>query len=122
MEEKPEKNQQARVIKPHKPLYEDPISLEAGQKLAVTEKKEDWQGWTWVWCKGEDGRAGWVPDSYLIQKLDGYVISCDYDARELAVEEGETVLVQRFESGWAWCSNLRGESGWVPEENITPAK
>ena len=35
-------------------------------------------------------------------------------AVELAVQAGDDLIVTREESGWLWCTNRRGASGWVP--------
>ena len=42
------------------------------------------------------------------------VILTDYSAAELTVMEQEELLVAHEESGWLWCMNRQGDSGWVP--------
>ena len=43
---------------------------------------------------------------------------CDYEATELSVSVGEELIMGKEESGWIWCTNQDGESGWVPAEHV----
>ena len=57
------------VIKDYEQPYENPISVKAGAYV-IPDFKELTDILGWVWCKAEDGRAGWVPKN-SIECIDG---------------------------------------------------
>ena len=94
--------------------YADPIKMLSGERLLFEGKEDNWQGWTWLWCTNQVGKSGWEPQSYVLETESGYVARCDYDASELTVQTGEILQIAQAESGWLWCTNQSGKSGWVP--------
>ncbi|HEQ98090.1 MAG TPA: hypothetical protein ENO22_01970 [candidate division Zixibacteria bacterium] len=107
----------AKVAKSYKSAYPDPLILRSGQKLRTEEKESEWPGWTW--CVDDDGRAGWVPSSYLQITENTARAITDYNANELTVDIGDELQLLEEESGWYWCENSNGERGWVPAECIS---
>lgn len=105
-----------KVIKSYASAYPDPIKVKKGETLKIGKKESDWSGWTW--CTDQNGKSGWLPDSYI--KKDGSIctVLCDYEATELTVNIGESLVVEKEESGWFWCRNKEGLRGWVPSENV----
>jgi len=101
-----------RAIVAHRPSYADPIRLRAGEELAAVGREGEHPGW--LWGTSRDGKSGWVPVAYLERRGEKMVARRDYDAVELAVQAGDELIVTREESGWLWCTNRRGASGWVP--------
>lgn len=92
-----------------------PVRVRKGERLVSCEERETrWKGW--VWCQTADGTEGWIPKAYV--SLDrGYPVTvCDYDATELNVDTGETIVVITTESGWALCEKIDGTRGWLPIE------
>ena len=83
--------------------------MHAGETLRVGESDTEYDGW--VWCIGQGGKSGWVPEAYIEQSGDVGVALRDYAATELLTIVGE-------ESGWVWATNSRGGSGWVPAANV----
>jgi diadenosine tetraphosphate (Ap4A) HIT family hydrolase len=71
-----------------------------------------------VWCTDRQGRGGWIPESFIEHHGDRGILRCDYDATELEAMAGEELTVENEQSGWLWCTNRKGESGWVPAENV----
>jgi len=107
------------VLASYVAAYADPITMKAGELLVLDGREDNWQGWTWLWCSNQQGKSGWVPQSYVKQtEQEGYVALYDYNAKELSVQIGEALLVAQFESGWFWCSDQHGQSGWVPAEHV----
>ncbi len=106
------------VLDDYQAAYTDPITMKAGEPLILSGKEDNWHGWTWLWCTNQQGKSGWVPQDYIIQSAKDSVARCDYTAIELSVRSAEVLLVAQFESGWLWCTNQRGQSGWVPAENV----
>lgn len=98
----------ARVVEQHVPVYEDPIEVMKGETIVVGAPDPENQNW--IWCTAEDGREGWVPKNLI---LEDNTIRRDYTAQELYAELGEDVDVEATESGWAFCSSMRG-LGWIP--------
>ncbi|MCK4596984.1 HIT domain-containing protein [bacterium] len=105
-----------RVIFNYQSVYAQPLAVHAGEKLRVGERKSKWSGW--VWCTNQKGQSGWVPERYVERSGNSCTARCDYDASELSVHTGEELIVGREESGWIWCTNQKGQSGWVPAENM----
>ena len=68
---------------------------------------------------GPDGKSGWVAEVVFERQGEVGIVSCDYSAVELQVAEGEVVTIEEEYGGWAWCSNQRGERGWVPNQNLS---
>ncbi len=113
--------QRGRVIADHQASYPDPISVQAGEELYVSGKEDNWRGWIWLWCENSAGKSGWVPRGYVERRDEKHVARYDYDAIELSVRAGEEVTLEKEESGWFWCVNQAGKSGWVPAEKIERA-
>ncbi|MGO8951127.1 MAG: SH3 domain-containing protein [Ktedonobacterales bacterium] len=121
-------NQHGRVVKARQPENPDPLSVKAGEKIAVSEREDAWEGnpeWIWVWCTDPRGKSAWAPAD-LLEAVKGHGRSrararYDYDAVELAVAAGDEVLVDSEKNGWYWSANAQGECGWVPIDHISLA-
>jgi hypothetical protein len=105
-----------RAIVAHRPVTAGPICLRAGEELAATGREGEYPGW--LWGTSREGRSGWVPVAYLERWRETAIARRDYDAVELAVEPGDELIVTHQESGWLWCTNRGGGSGWVPAEAV----
>ncbi len=110
--------QVGRIIKEHKAIYPDPITMHMGDVIDVSDKEDTWNGWIWIWCINQQGKSGWVPKSYVEYRDGIWKARYDYTALELSVSIGEIVTVMQEESGWLWCINQSGEKGWVPAESV----
>jgi hypothetical protein len=73
----------------------------------------DFMGWTW--CIGEDGRSGWVPDSWCEREGRRWRLLRDYNALELSVLRGQQLLLLFSESGFVMAETEDGRRGWVPD-------
>ena len=101
-----------RAIKPWQVHYPDPIRGAAGDRLTLGRRDDEFPGW--VWATAADGRAGWIPESWLrVEDDSGYFIR-DYTAAELPLEPGDVVSGELVESGWLWATNASGREGWAP--------
>jgi uncharacterized protein YgiM (DUF1202 family) len=109
-----------RITADYQAAYPDPIRVRAGEPVTVSDRREQSEGHTWVWCTDARGKSGWVPQTYLEPHASGWIIPRDYDAAELSVQTGETVAVITTESGWCWATNAHGHSGWLPASHATP--
>src|SRR5712691_4265225 len=106
-----------RVIADYQALYPDPIALSAGESLTLSEQVESWRGnpqWIWIWCTDQRGKSGWVPKATIAFHATGTTgtVRSAYAATELTVAVGDALLIEREESGWLWCTNQEGKSGW----------
>lgn len=110
--------QSGRVIAAYRSAFPDPLRLRAGDELVVGRKQSDWPGW--VWCTTREGKSGWAPERHLDDTGDRRKQLTDYDATELTVQVGEILKLGEAESGWIWCTNREGKSGWVPVEMLEP--
>ncbi|WP_396613758.1 SH3 domain-containing protein (plasmid) [Haloferax sp. S1W] len=106
-----------RVVSDWEATYSDPIVVEAGEVVSVSDRETKWDGWRW--CIAPDGREGWIPEAYLSQQDGEWVVEADYSAVEVSVEAGETVVSHESLAGWEWCETSSGEEGWVPSENLS---
>jgi uncharacterized protein YgiM (DUF1202 family) len=110
-------HQTCRVTIAYQTPYPDPITIRTGEVLLVEDRESEWAGW--IWCTNQDGKSAWVPEKYVERKGDRGTALLDYSARELSVAVGEELVMSQLEeSGWVWCTNQQGESGWVPLDNI----
>ena len=94
--------------------YADPVSVRAGESLAVGRVDNDCPGWRW--CRAADGRQGWVPGEFLSSVEPQTTILKDYSARELQVFPGEEVTIEDARHGWLLVRNVKGDCGWIPGE------
>jgi uncharacterized protein YgiM (DUF1202 family) len=108
--------QMCRVVSEYQSPYAEPLVISTGEELTVSEKESDWSGW--VWCTNRDGKSRWVPEKYVERKGDTCIALYDYEATELSVSVGEELIMGKEESGWIWCTNQRGQSGWVPADHV----
>jgi uncharacterized protein YgiM (DUF1202 family) len=106
-----------RVITAYQTPYPDGMTIRAGEALTIEDRESEWAGW--IWCTNGDGESAWVPENYVERKGNSGAALRDYSARELSVAVGEELVMSQLEeSGWVWCTNQKGESGWVPLDNI----
>jgi hypothetical protein len=121
------------VVQAHRASHEDPIALRVGDLITVGRRDTTWPDY--VWCTGQDGREGWVPEAFLEATggdaatgedatadatADVRRARRDYDARELDVAPGDVVLAGEEAGGWYWCEAADGR-GWVPAECLAPS-
>lgn len=97
--------------------YPDPIRGVAGDRLTLGRRDDEYPGW--VWATAADGRAGWVPESWLRVAGDSGVLLRDYTAAELALEPGDVVTGDLMEGGWLWAIAVDGRRGWAPLDYLT---
>jgi SH3 domain len=114
----PARKRTGRVLADYQAAYSDPITMYSGEELQLSGKKDEWNGWIWLWCTNQAGKSGWVPEPYIEQTGNKGKALCDYDAIELSVSIGETLSIEKEQSGWFWCTNQAEKSGWVPAEHI----
>lgn len=109
-----------RAIKPWSVHYPDPIRGAAGDRLALGRRDDEYPGW--VWATAADGRAGWVPESWLQVEGEHGVLRRDYTAAELPLAIGETIKGELQLNGWLWATNTAGKQGWVPFDCLSMEK
>ena len=100
--------------------YSDPIVVRAGDLVVPDDEKTqrtDFMGWTW--CRGPDGREGWVPDGWVIREAEGWRMRRDFSALELSVRKGDRFSLDFSESGFVFGRNDAGEGGWLPDAVLT---
>ena len=106
----------SRVIKAYSSPYTEPWKMSQGEMLNVGKRDSEWDGW--IWCTYSEGESRWVPERYLQIMEDTGIALCDYESTELAVKFGDLLTLGKEESGWFWCTNVEGSSGWVPSGNL----
>ncbi len=84
---------QFRVVNRHTSDITQPLVLSKGESISWERRPTQWTGWLWV--EKENGCVGWVPEAWM--KIDGTsaIMTRDYDATELTVNEGELLLGER---------------------------
>ena len=96
--------------------YPDPIAARAGEIImpdAERTGQTDLMGWTW--CRGPDGREGWVPNGWVIPEAEGWRLCRDFSALELSVRRCDRLTLDFSESGFVFGRAATGETGWVPD-------
>jgi len=100
--------------------YADPIRVEAGARVKLTGRQEEWDGYRWLWAVSATGLEGWIPDSLITEGADGPCAREDYSAVELTCRAGDRVSGGRHVHGWVWCHTQSGHAGWVPRRHLRP--
>ena len=103
-----------QVAEGHKSSFPYSIELEAGEEVTLSDEKKN----GWIWGVDKKGAGVWVPEKYLEIKENTGTLLIDYDTTELNVTAGERLTLIKEESGWMWCSNQKGETGWVPSDKV----
>ena len=109
-----------RAIAAYRISYPDPLIVRAGDELNVGKEDPEYPGW--VWCTDIDGKGGWVPDDCIELAGENARARYDYAATELSATVGEELVMNKEKSGWAWCTNRKGQSGWLPLANVAKGK
>jgi SH3-like domain-containing protein len=112
-------NSRVVVIETYRAQYDNPIAIRAGETIDVQRADSDFP--EWFWCRGPDGKEGWVHFSYLSQTTGRATAVWDYSAQELTVAAGDEARLIRTLGGWTQLALSDGRIGWVPD-NIIQAK
>jgi hypothetical protein len=88
------------------------LEIKKGDRLGLQRRPTSWPGW--VWCTSKEGKAAWVPESWVLIDRHTCTALRDYRSVELALRAGEEVVGDLTEGGWVWARDGRGNSGWVP--------
>lgn len=116
MNKKPERY---RVIEDYRSPYPDPIVFQKGEEVNVGQEFREDQDWTnWVWCEGKNGKKAWVPKQYLNTDGKDATFNRDYNAMELSVQVGESLVVHEILNGFGMAEKPNGRKGWVPMKNM----
>ena len=105
--------QEVMVREPYAAQYADPIAFHQGDIVQV--QRADAEFVEWLWCRGPDGKEGWVHQSFLSQSSGHATAISDYSARELTVSVGERGRIIQALNGWALVELEGSRVGWVPE-------
>ena len=105
-----------RVCRRYDSPYPASIPFRAGETVTVGEEyREDPQWKGWVRCYGSPPKEAWAPRQFLAISGSRGVFKREYDARELSVVPGDTVLVHETVNGFARVTREQDrEVGWVP--------
>ncbi|HYN07230.1 MAG TPA: hypothetical protein VES67_07550 [Vicinamibacterales bacterium] len=103
----------AVVRETHVVQYADPISVDAGARVIVGRRDDRFT--RWLWCRADDGREGWVPETILTSTEPGTAVVVEaYEATQVPVQAGTPVDVIKEFDGFAWIQCEDGRLGWVP--------
>ncbi len=107
-----------RVVKSHTRSYDDPLRVRKGAVVKIS-KRDLWNDrYPWLWGTADDGKEGWIPESWVEVEGEKATLLRDYNAVELTVTLGENLTIIDESSGWYWVQNVRREFGWVPVECV----
>ena len=105
--------QEVMVSEAYAAQYADPIALRQGDIVQV--QRADAEFVEWLWCRGPDGKEGWVHRSFLSESSGHATAISDYSAKELTASEGERGRLLQVIDGWALVELEGSRVGWVPE-------
>jgi hypothetical protein len=100
-----------RAVKAWEVHYPDPITGQAGDRLALGRRDDEYPGW--IWATDAAGRAGWVPESWLRVAGENGILLRDYTAAELPLSPGDVVNGDLELYGWLWAT-AGDRTGWAP--------
>ncbi len=116
-EDSPDESFECSVIESWTATYSDPIEVLEGELIELDGRTDVWDGHTWLWAKNRNGKEGWIPDC-LVSDTNPARATETYTAVELTCQKGETLKGENVLHGWVFCSNEKGQKGWVPERNL----
>lgn len=101
------------VVSDHKIPAREPITITPGDRVQVGDADTTWPSFVFITTASG---SGWVPERYLDGGRPQATVLSAYDTRELPVTAGELLSVIEDDpaSGWSWCENKEGRTGWVP--------
>ncbi|MET0289358.1 MAG: SH3 domain-containing protein [Pseudoxanthomonas sp.] len=108
------------MIVDHRAPDREPIRVSRGDAVTLGERDTDWPDF--IWTTLAQGLGGWMPMNVF--ELDTHETGSmatareDYDTRELEVDAGQLITVEREHAGWWWAYDLHGRSGWIPARSI----
>ena len=109
-----------RVIERRRTNSDNPIIVYEGEEVICVEESNEDSGWPgWIYCKSENN-AGWIPKQIVNRSGDIGLILEDYDARELAIEVDEIIIMDKTLNGWIWGAKTDEplSKGWVPLNHL----
>lgn len=109
-------NLNAVAITDYERPYPNPIAVRTGDHVfpdIERTRETDFIGWTW--CRGPDGREGWVPDSWVLRDAGRWQMRRDFSALELTVRTGDRITLELSESGFVYGRTATGKAGWLPD-------
>ncbi|WP_051426132.1 SH3 domain-containing protein [Jiangella gansuensis] len=88
--------------------------------MRVGEHDTTWPAFVFVTF---EGGSGCVPERHLDAARPVATVLRGYTTQELPAVAGAevTVLEDDPESGWSWCEDAEGRTGWVPHSCFRPA-
>ena len=98
----------------HKATYIEPLVVQAGEAVTVTDRDSEWKGW--LWCLNAKGKGGWLPTDIVQHRDEDSMVTEDFSTAELSVNIDEVVILHQYKNGWFWVTNQDSQSGWVPAE------
>ncbi len=101
------------VASDHESPERAPIEIKPGDRVDVGERDTTWPAFVLV---ATASGSGWVPERHLDGNRPTATVLHPYDTRELTVRAGDrlTLLEDDPVSGWSWCRDAAGDTGWVP--------
>ena len=115
-----------RVVIAFPPGFFDGLSprlvIEAGDHVRVDLGASSTAWPAFVRVTNDQGRTGWVPRRLLRGSGEGRTVVRPYDTTTLDPALGEELRVVEtdLESGWLWCRDSQGRTGWFPVSHLAP--
>jgi uncharacterized protein YgiM (DUF1202 family) len=103
-------------------LSDPPLVVNPGDALTVTDEQGSGTWPAFALVVNSSKECGWVPGRYLQRQGREAVALRRYDTTTLnpAANETLTVIEADVESGWLWCRDKRGKTGWFAINRLTP--
>ncbi len=103
-------------------LTQPPLVMQPGESLEVVETEPSARWPAFVLVVNRAGGRGWVPERYLRRQGRAAVAIRAYDTTTLNPSQGDvlTVLQEDRESGWVWCRDANGKTGWFAMDSVAP--
>jgi hypothetical protein len=104
------------ATKKHTREFQNAITLKVGDVVKIDlTRGSHWLGN--VFCTLPDGNSGWVT-KWAFENLEGSeaIVEQNYCSVELETEIGDVLEGYANTQTATWCSNAKGESGWVSDD------
>jgi uncharacterized protein YgiM (DUF1202 family) len=103
-------------------LTQPPLVIRVGEALEIVENEKSQRWPAFALVTNENGERGWVPERFLRREGEKNIAIREYDTTTLDPSKGHVLMVleEDNESGWLWCRDESGKTGWFPIDSITP--
>lgn len=103
------------VQREYRPQRTAAMEFRVGEQMEVLRQDE---GTGWSCCRATNGDEGWIPTELLSFNGKDAIVLSDYSTREIEVNVGEEIEIEKECLDRVWVHTSRGSCGWIPSSHV----